>query len=150
MLEMDATGRGFVVEEPPPAYYTLEHRTPRPIPVEMGTETRRGQEPETGAGMEAWNGFQVVSSMSAGMNPTTGTREAPPAEPTTGRNMRLRVDTDVNPVVHAEGESVEEDEEGGQSRSIKYLSRSARKAAVGTVAMPSVVTGEGTQTQGKS
>jgi hypothetical protein len=150
ILEVDATGRGFTVEEPPPAYYTLEHRTPRPMPVEVGTETRRGQGPEIEAGMEAWNGFQVVSGMSAGMNPRTGTREAPPAEPAAGRNMSLGVDTDVNPVVHAKGESVEEDEEGGLSRSITYLSYSVREAAVGTVAMPSVVTREGAQTQGKS
>lgn len=47
-MEMDATGRGrgVVLEEPPPAYYTLDHRNPHmnplPRPVEMGVESRRG------------------------------------------------------------------------------------------------------------
>jgi hypothetical protein len=101
MLEINATGRGFVVEEPPPAYYTLEHRNPRPVPVEIGAETRRGPGPELGVGMEAWNGFRAVSDMGSGTSPRTITQEAPLA----ARNMGLRVDTNVNPVVHASGES---------------------------------------------
>jgi hypothetical protein len=110
MMEMGDMGRGFVGEEPPPAYTTLEHRNQLPVPVEIGAETRRGQEPEIGEGMEAWNGFQIDSSVSPGMNPRTETGEALPAGPAAGRNMSLRVDIDVNHVVFSKGESAGEDE----------------------------------------
>jgi hypothetical protein len=60
------------------------------------------------------------------------------------------VGTDVNPVVHARGGSEEECEEEGLSRSVTYYSYSVREAAVGTVAMPSVVIREGTKSPGKS
>lgn len=149
MLEIDTTGQGLVIEEPPPAYYTLEHRTQPPLPVEMGVGARRGWEAEIGAGMEAWNGFQMVSEISPGTNPRMISREVPVAGPATARNMTLQVNTGVNPFVHATDENVGEGEEEGLSRSITYSAYSVREPAIGTVAMPSVVSREGTRDQGK-
>lgn len=69
--------------------------------------------------------------------------EASGAGPATGRNVSLRVDSDVNAVGHATDENVEGGEEEGLSRGIMYSTYSVREAAVRTVAMPSVVGREG-------
>jgi hypothetical protein len=156
MLEMDATGRGMgvVLEEPPPAYYTLEHPnrhvSPRPLPAEMGVETRRGAEAVVGEGMEAWNGGQVVEEMTPGMNPWTAGIETPVAGPSIGRNVNLRVNTNVTPVIHVTDENGEEDGDVDLSRSITYSTYSMREAAVGMVTMPSIVKREGARDQRKS
>lgn len=147
MLDMNATTHGFVVEEPPPPYYTLERRTPRPVPVETGAGTGRGAGAGIRAGMEEWNGFHVGSD---GMNPRTITREAPAAGAARGRNMNLRVDTGVNPVVHAVDENAEGDREEVLSRRTTYSTNSVRGAGVGTAAIPSIESGEGTRDEGKS
>jgi hypothetical protein len=72
MLEMNTMGPRVAVEEPPPpAYHTLEPRTPRPVPVEIIAETGRGVGPEPGLGMEVWDGVQVVSNVGSGTDSRT-------------------------------------------------------------------------------
>jgi hypothetical protein len=147
MPEMGTTGQRVLLKEPPPAYYTLEHRNP---PVEMHAESSHRMLPEIRSEMEAWNGFQMVSDMSPGMNSRTMLHEAPVARPVTERSTNLQVNTDVNPVIHTTDENIEEDEEEGLSRSITYSSFSLREAALGMVAMPSIVSRERKRDQGKS
>jgi hypothetical protein len=151
MIEMDASGRGVGVEEPPPPYYTLEHRHSLPLrpsravsrPVEMA-----GRESGVAEGMEAWNGEEVAEEMTPGRNPWMVEHEVPIAEPSTRRNTSLRVNTDIRPVIHVT------DENGGSedadlSRSITYSTYSEREAAVGTVVIPSVVNRDGSRNQRK-
>jgi hypothetical protein len=126
-LELDSTGRDRGTEgeqgeeEAPPAYYTVVGAGAGTQASGSGTGTRDRSRDRRVEDVEAGLGGGVVAN---GM----------------GRSLNLRVNTDgPSAREREEWSSVREEGEEGLDRSMTYSSYSVREAALGTVAMPSVV-----------